>query len=105
MKLIWNVGFELTGEYDWISNDPEWETAYVSRMVRMIQRDKNHPSILFWSLGNESAFGHNFIEIPVLQKKWIQHVWSIMKVILRQRSRMSFYNVYVVGTQQRITDE
>ena len=36
-------GFELTGEYDWISNDPEWETAYVSRMVRMIQRIK--PSI------------------------------------------------------------
>lgn len=62
-------GFELTGEYDWISNDPEWETAYVSRMVRMIQRDKNHPSILFWSLGNESAFGHNFIEMARIAKR------------------------------------
>ncbi|GEU13583.1 beta-galactosidase subunit alpha [Enterococcus faecalis] len=62
-------GFELTGEYDWISNDPEWETAYVSRMVRMIQRDKNHPSILFWSLGNESAFGHNFIEMACIAKE------------------------------------
>ncbi|WP_066250039.1 beta-galactosidase subunit alpha [Neobacillus drentensis] len=53
-------GFELTGKYDWISNDPEWELAYVSRLERMIERDKNHPSIIMWSLGNESAFGHNF---------------------------------------------
>lgn len=56
-------GFELTGDYAWISNDPSWETAYVSRMVRMIERDKNHPSILMWSLGNESASGCNFIEM------------------------------------------
>ncbi len=53
-------GFELTGKYDWISNDPEWETAYVSRLERMIERDKNHPCIIMWSLGNESSFGHNF---------------------------------------------
>ena len=53
-------GFELTGRYDWITNDPEWELAYVSRLERMIQRDKNHPSILMWSLGNESSFGCNF---------------------------------------------
>lgn len=53
-------GFELTGNYKWISDDPEWELAYVSRMERMIERDKNHPSIIMWSLGNESSFGHNF---------------------------------------------
>jgi len=53
-------GFELTGKYDWISNDPDWEKAYVSRLERMIKRDKNHPCIIMWSLGNESAFGHNF---------------------------------------------
>ena len=53
-------GFELTGNYSWISDDPSWETAYVSRMVRMIARDKNHPSILMWSLGNESSTGCNF---------------------------------------------
>lgn len=53
-------GFELTGDYKWITDDPSWETAYVSRMTRMIERDKNHPSIIMWSLGNESAFGCNF---------------------------------------------
>lgn len=53
-------GFELTGDYKWITDDPSWEVAYVSRMTRMIERDKNHPAIIFWSLGNESAFGCNF---------------------------------------------
>ncbi|WP_297632190.1 beta-galactosidase subunit alpha [uncultured Clostridium sp.] len=53
-------GFELTGDYAWISDDPEWELAHVSRMERMIERDKNHPCILMWSLGNESSFGCNF---------------------------------------------
>ena len=53
-------GFELTGDYKWITDDPSWELAYVSRMTRMIERDKNHHAIIFWSLGNESAFGCNF---------------------------------------------
>ena len=53
-------GFELTGDYKWITDDPSWELAYVSRMTRVIERDKNHPAIIFWSLGNESAFGCNF---------------------------------------------
>ncbi|MDD2979878.1 MAG: beta-galactosidase subunit alpha [Hespellia sp.] len=56
-------GFELTGDYKWITDDPTWETAYVSRMTRMIERDKNHPSIIMWSLGNESAFGCNFVKM------------------------------------------
>ncbi|ESP87082.1 glycoside hydrolase family 2 TIM barrel-domain containing protein [Candidatus Halobonum tyrrellensis] len=42
-----------------ISDDPEWEAAYVDRMVRMLERDKNHPSVVVWSLGNESGFGDN----------------------------------------------
>ncbi|NQU40281.1 MAG: DUF4981 domain-containing protein [Lentisphaerae bacterium] len=38
---------------------PEWETVFVDRMIRMVQRDKNHPSIIMWSLGNESGYGLN----------------------------------------------
>lgn len=56
-------GFELTGNYSWISDDPAWELAYVSRMVRMIERDKNYPCILMWSLGNESSSGCNFFKM------------------------------------------
>ncbi len=33
---------------------------YVDRMVRMVERDKNHPSVIFWSMGNESGGGRNF---------------------------------------------
>lgn len=53
-------GFELTGDYKWISDNKDWELAYVSRLERMVQRDKNHPCIIMWSLGNESSFGCNF---------------------------------------------
>lgn len=53
-------GFELTKDSEWLSNNAAWELAYVSRLERMIARDKNHPCIFMWSLGNESAFGCNF---------------------------------------------
>jgi beta-galactosidase/evolved beta-galactosidase subunit alpha len=39
--------------------DPVWKAACVDRMVRMVQRDKNHPSVIMWSLGNEAHFGGN----------------------------------------------
>lgn len=39
--------------------DPRWETSLVSRMRRMVERDKNHPSIIMWSLGNECGPGPN----------------------------------------------
>ncbi|MFV0587346.1 glycoside hydrolase family 2 TIM barrel-domain containing protein [Bacteroides reticulotermitis] len=44
-----------------ISNKESWEGAYVDRIVRMIDRDKNHPAVIFWSLGNESGGGQNFV--------------------------------------------
>ncbi|HEY2495241.1 MAG TPA: glycoside hydrolase family 2 TIM barrel-domain containing protein [Paenibacillus sp.] len=53
-------GFELLGNISRLSDDPVWQEAYVDRVRRMVERDKNHPSILFWSLGNESGFGCNF---------------------------------------------
>jgi beta-galactosidase len=47
---------------DWVGNpsdDPAWRDAYLDRMERTIERDKNHPSIVMWSLGNESGTGAN----------------------------------------------
>lgn len=61
-------GFEAIGKYDMITNDPQWKEAYVDRGVRMVERDKNHPSIIMWSLGNESSFGCNFEAMA----KWIK---------------------------------
>lgn len=41
------------------SDNPSWKAAYLDRMVQMVQRDKNHASIIIWSLGNESFYGQN----------------------------------------------
>ena len=53
-----------------LSRDPKWEGQYVDRQVRMVQRDKNHPSVIFWSMGNECGGGQNF----VASKKAIQEL-------------------------------
>jgi len=52
-------GFTVIDDLNQLSDNPEWQDAYVERMVRMVERDKNHPSIIMWSLGNESGFGCN----------------------------------------------
>lgn len=52
-------GFE---KLDWVGNpsdDPAWREAYLDRIRRTVERDKNHPSIVIWSLGNESGTGGN----------------------------------------------
>ncbi|MET4783156.1 glycoside hydrolase family 2 TIM barrel-domain containing protein [Glaciihabitans sp. UYNi722] len=41
------------------SDDPEWRDAYLDRIRRTVERDKNHPSVVIWSLGNESGTGAN----------------------------------------------
>ncbi|HET6825441.1 MAG TPA: glycoside hydrolase family 2 TIM barrel-domain containing protein [Amnibacterium sp.] len=41
------------------SDDPAWEPAYLDRMRRTIARDRNHPSVILWSLGNEAGTGRN----------------------------------------------
>ncbi|AWW36735.1 beta-galactosidase [Streptomyces sp. AS58] len=42
-----------------IADDPRYLNAFVDRVSRMVLRDKNHPSVIIWSLGNESDYGAN----------------------------------------------
>ncbi|PZE91700.1 glycoside hydrolase family 2 TIM barrel-domain containing protein [Curtobacterium sp. MCBD17_008] len=52
-------GFEFLGWQGNPSDDPAWEDAYLDRIARTVERDKNHASIVMWSLGNESGTGRN----------------------------------------------
>tara|TARA_R110002050_G_scaffold286121_2_gene436339 strand:+ start:112788 stop:116378 length:3591 start_codon:yes stop_codon:yes gene_type:complete len=51
-----------------ISDKKSWLPAYADRVERMIQRDKNHASVIFWSMGNEGGNGQNFHEIANLAR-------------------------------------
>lgn len=42
-----------------ICRDPRYASAFLERGIRMVERDKNHPSVILWSLGNESGYGPN----------------------------------------------
>ncbi|GAA4271157.1 beta-galactosidase LacZ [Aquimarina gracilis] len=53
------ANIESHGHGSLFSNLPEWHTAFLERGIRMVERNKNYPSIISWSLGNESGFGPN----------------------------------------------
>ncbi|KAH6680993.1 glycoside hydrolase family 2 protein [Halenospora varia] len=52
----------------WLSDNPEWEEAYLDRAKQLVHRDKNHPCVIMWSLGNEAFYGQNFESMY----KWIK---------------------------------
>jgi beta-galactosidase len=52
-----------------LANKPEWKRAHLDRIQRMVERDKNHPSVIIWSMGNEAGDGTNF----EAASDWIHH--------------------------------
>ncbi len=54
-------GFQFSSNYSQLSDNPDWALSYVDRIERCVGRDKNHPSIIMWSLGNEASYGRNFV--------------------------------------------
>ena len=57
--LVDEANLETHGYGGQLSSSPEWTAAYVERATRMVLRDKNRPSVILWSLGNESGAGAN----------------------------------------------
>lgn len=57
--IINEANIETHGNYRTLCNAQLWSSAFLERGSRMVIRDKNHPSIIFWSLGNESGYGAN----------------------------------------------
>ncbi len=60
-------GFGYTAP-DIPARDPRWREAFLDRAVRLVERDKNHPCVVMWSLGNESGYGPNHDAMA----KWIR---------------------------------
>ncbi|HEX9018437.1 MAG TPA: glycoside hydrolase family 2 TIM barrel-domain containing protein [Anaerolineaceae bacterium] len=57
---VWDeANIETHSVYNRLCHDPEWRTAFLERGARMVERDKNHPAVITWSLGNESGYGPN----------------------------------------------
>lgn len=59
LYLMDEANIESHGVWDRLTKDPAWADAFLDRVSRMVERDKNHPSIIAWSLGNESGYGPN----------------------------------------------
>ena len=59
LYLIDEADIESHAYYDHLCRDPRWASAFLDRGIRMALRDKNHPSVIIWSLGNESGYGPN----------------------------------------------
>ncbi len=43
-----------------LAKNPDWKEAHLDRIKRLVERDKNHPSVIIWSMGNEAGDGENF---------------------------------------------
>lgn len=56
-----HLNWAVHGEKGGITNDSTWRAQFVDRTKAMVLRDRNHPSIIFWSLGNEAGGGENFL--------------------------------------------
>ncbi len=56
------------GEHS-LAKNPVWKEAHLDRNIRMVERDKNHPCVIVWSMGNEAGDGENFSAVY----KWIKH--------------------------------
>lgn len=58
-----------TNRQNRLANDPAWQAAWLDRQQSMVERDKNHPSVVIWSLGNESGDGPNAAAVY----QWTHH--------------------------------
>ena len=59
LYVVDEANIESHAYYDELCRDPRYRGAWVDRVQNMVERDKNHPSVIIWSLGNESGYGAN----------------------------------------------
>ncbi|HVU76017.1 MAG TPA: glycoside hydrolase family 2 TIM barrel-domain containing protein [Gaiellaceae bacterium] len=59
LYVVDEANIESHAYYDELCDDPRYRAQWVERVANMVERDKNHPSVILWSLGNESGYGAN----------------------------------------------
>ena len=59
LYVVDEANIETHAYYCDLNRDPRYTNAFVERVRSMVERDKNHPCVIFWSLGNESGYGPN----------------------------------------------
>jgi beta-galactosidase len=88
MGSLWNDGYDLQTT---LGNNPVWKKAHLDRVQRMVERDKNHPSIIIWSLGNEAGSGQNFEAAA----KWVKNRDQTRPVQYEQAWRENYTDIVV----------
>ncbi len=82
-------GMTYVKNWDLLTDDPEWANAYLDRVERMYERDKNHPSVIMWSLGNESGAGRNQVTMAnYLHERDPRNIVHCEDVTRRRRNLM-----------------
>jgi beta-galactosidase len=89
------------------TDDPAYKDALVNRVERMVERDKNHPAIIIWSMGNEAGKGSNLGHMTNWVRKrdpsrpiHYEHDWSCQYVDMYSRMYPSHEEVELIGQQK-----
>jgi beta-galactosidase len=69
LYIVDEANVEAHALFSLLCDDPRWTSAFVDRGMRMVERDKNHPCVIMWSLGNETGYGTNHDAMA----GWIRH--------------------------------
>ena len=70
MYVMDEADCETHGLRGTLASTPDWAEAFIDRAIRMAERDKNHPCVIFWSLGNESGYGPNHAAMSAWLKEF-----------------------------------
>ena len=87
-----DCGWKYDESEMWPCKNPEWLDAHIDRAARLYERDKNHTSVIMWSLGNESNYGDNFIKMSDFLKAREKASNGINRLIHYESARLGAIN-------------
>lgn len=70
LYVVDEANLESHHHYAQLGYDPFWAGGFLNRAIRMVERDKNHPSIIMWSMGNETGFGPNHMAMTAWTREY-----------------------------------